>query len=303
MITGVYTTNGMWFGYRETNGQETVLRPEEDFVDPRMPNALRRLRHPGLAAVYAIGNYPRVPFRAVVCEWIRGRWLRRKQLSPDSARALICEILRVRAEVTALIGMPWAHLDLKPDHIIIRPNGKPVLLDPASACLFPRAAPGTLRITPAWAAPEVIRGEPCPASDLYSLALIWLALVSDDPTHPPPDRAAFAAARERLPSADFDTITQWLEPDPTARVDLPAATARAYHIAAADYTVPHMTVERSEAESVTRVFRVAMSLPKPLSPEESNRMEHIMEQERALFLERLGKRLPEARNIRIVDHR
>ena len=88
---------------------------------------------------------------------------------------LIQEILKALGE---LHKAEVVHRDFKPANIIIRPNGKPVILDLGLAC-----QPGLSDIngvkkigTPKYAAPEQMRGTFSCASDIYSVGIIFLEM-------------------------------------------------------------------------------------------------------------------------------
>jgi len=96
-----------------------------------------------------------------------------KKIQPTCT--LIQEILKALGE---LHKAEVVHRDFKPANIIIRPNGKPVILDLGLAC-----QPGLSDIngvkkigTPKYAAPEQMSGRFSCASDIYSVGIIFLEM-------------------------------------------------------------------------------------------------------------------------------
>ena len=77
---------------------------------------------------------------------------------------------------------PVVHRDFSPDNIVVRKDGKLVLIDFGAANEYIGAATGTLVGKHAYMAPEQIRGNAEPASDVYSLgACTFFCLAGRDP--------------------------------------------------------------------------------------------------------------------------
>ncbi|MCU0671798.1 MAG: protein kinase [Myxococcota bacterium] len=179
----------------------------------REVRALARLRHPGIVRVLDDGVDEGAPWYAM--ELVEGRtlgallpstegetlagsepWWTRTLVDPPSTvatpesdaalhptraklpldRALT--IARALCESLAhLHGEGLVHRDLKPDNVLVRDDGAPVLVDFGLASLAPRETSrevlevrGELAGTAAYMAPESIRGEPVDArADLYAL--------------------------------------------------------------------------------------------------------------------------------------
>jgi serine/threonine protein kinase len=115
------------------------------------------------------------------------------------------------------------HRDIKPSNIMRRPDGTLVLIDFGSSyqsyiTLTQRRSPRTATI--GYASPEQMRGEVCPASDLYSLGLTCLRLYTgcfptpDEPdpllnlSLPAPDRHPTLAAMSPPLAAVFSKLLQ-----------------------------------------------------------------------------------------------
>jgi serine/threonine-protein kinase len=188
---------------------------------------LARLRHPGIAQLLD-GGVADDGRPWLVTEWIEGLrlddWLGQRQ--PNLRQRV--ELIRRLAESVAYAHANLVvHRDLKPANVLVDTEGSPRLLDFGIARLLDGgvAAPATIdqALTPAWASPEQLRGEPADArTDVHALGgLLFLALVGRSPhgveggslaavvdavcNHdpPPPSRLAPHAGID----ADLDAIT------------------------------------------------------------------------------------------------
>jgi hypothetical protein len=150
---------------------------------PRRPDAiealrreydlLRRLAHPHLPwAEAADPQGAWFAYRQAAGEPIH-LWAPQRPLHEALAAAI-----ELAGAVASLHAAGFLHGDLKPMHVRVDEHGHPKLLDLGSAVpIVPRAgrrdAPsvGSTRLTPGFAAPELLAGgEPTPASDVYGLA-------------------------------------------------------------------------------------------------------------------------------------
>ncbi len=142
--------------------------------------AVSRLRHPGIARVFALGSEPDGS-TYVVQELVAGGSLRRRiPRGPTSALLEVVETIgRVCEALCVVHAAGVVHRDLKPENILLRePERVPVLIDfgmahvPARG-LDERHVGGTL----AYMAPEQADGVARPEADLYSIGVIlfeWL---------------------------------------------------------------------------------------------------------------------------------
>src|SRR5205085_1053735 len=111
--------------------------------------------------------------------------------------AILTLVQELCAPLAYLHGEGLVHRDLKPDNVLVRPNGQPVLMDFGLVTQFTGEVQrerlqveGEISGTLAYMAPEQIRGEPVDArADLYSLGCILYELLVG---HPP-----FLARSER----------------------------------------------------------------------------------------------------------
>jgi len=223
----------------------------------RERDLLARLDHPHIARLLDAGiTASGEPF--LILEHVAGeaidRWCARH--APD-LRTRLRLLEQVADAVQAAHAQLIVHRDLKPNNILVDADGRAVVLDFGIARLLDPdgADTGITRLhgaamTPAYAAPEQLRGEPAStAMDVYALGLIAYELVegrrafatTDAPREPVPlarradgdlatviAKAMAADAHERYASArDFaDDLSAWREHRPI-RARPPSLTYRA----------------------------------------------------------------------------
>lgn len=163
---------------------------------------LAGLRHTGIAALmdggttddgrlYYVMEY--VEGRPVV-EFCRGR--------DCGVRARIQLFLRICDAVAHAHRNLVIHRDLKPANILVTADGRPKLLDFGLAKVF-RASDGATvtqtgaaLLTPAYASPEQVRGEPLStATDIYSLGVVLYELVAGHSPYPASDTSPLETYR------------------------------------------------------------------------------------------------------------
>ena len=164
---------------------------------------LARLEHPNLARLLDGGTAPDGrPYFAL--EWVDGEpitaWCRRRDLDLDGRLRLMQTVcLAVASAHHRLV----VHRDLKPANILVTADGTPKLLDFGIAKLLEddEAAGLTLTqlgarpLTPAYAAPEQILGEPVStATDVYALGVMLYELITGALPHRRDQRAMEALA-------------------------------------------------------------------------------------------------------------
>ncbi len=146
---------------------------------------LARLQHPSIARILDGGTTgDALPFFAM--EYVEGEPIDRYCENHGLALARRLELFR---EVCAAVHFAHqnlvVHRDLKPGNILVTPEGVPKLLDFGIAEILGAApeaadAPGEHPMTPDYASPEQILGQPVTtASDVYSLGVLLYRLVSD----------------------------------------------------------------------------------------------------------------------------
>ncbi|MEO8197747.1 MAG: serine/threonine-protein kinase [Thermoanaerobaculia bacterium] len=202
---------------------------------------LARLTHPGIARLFdgGIGPDGRPYF---VLEKVDGEtildYARRNRLSIAERVGLLVPVAQA---VDAAHRQLVVHRDLKPSNILVTASGEVKLLDfgiakllgdgqsedaDASASPAPElTALGLRALTPAYAAPEQILGEPVTtATDVYALGVVLHELLTGRRPHPRASTSAAALAaevtNETLPR--LTSVVRALTADELARLGLPA---------------------------------------------------------------------------------
>lgn len=170
----------------------------------RERDLLATLEHPNIARLYDAGvDQHARPWFAL--EYVEGKTLDRYvEAQPIDIRAGIALLMQAASAVAHAHTRLIVHRDLKPANILVNANGEVRLLDFGIARLLDadgnsaltREAGGAL--TPDYASPEQIRGEPIgTTSDIYSLGIIAFELLSGaKPTRLPSVMAAAHARTE-----------------------------------------------------------------------------------------------------------
>lgn len=197
---------------------------------------LSDLRHPAIANLLDGGVAPDgTPY--LVMEYVEGEPITQFGLTraldiPQRLRLLLAVCHAVQHAHQNLV----IHRDLKPGNILVANDGRPKLLDFGIAKLLlsvdaqrPEDAPEATRLlTPEYASPEQLRGEPVTtASDVYSLGVIlYQLLVGDRPRlagadpSPPPPRPSNAVLQRHPAAPPWNTPERRLSWSRELRGDL-----------------------------------------------------------------------------------
>jgi serine/threonine protein kinase len=219
------------------------------------------LQHSNLIQVldFIIEATPAGPVYCLVLEWVEGIDLKtmlkvhgelKQPLSWGVVAAIALRVLRGLAaaherRMPDNTVSPVIHRDVSPQNVLLAVNGDVKLADFGMARARDRiaehTAPGIVKGTLSYMAPEILVGEPAtPVSDLFSLACtLWEALAGHRLFQAKTDPEVFALIRrceipslaERrsdLPEALVATIHRALSPDPAARQ--PSARAMVHEL-------------------------------------------------------------------------
>jgi tetratricopeptide (TPR) repeat protein/tRNA A-37 threonylcarbamoyl transferase component Bud32 len=163
-----------------------VHRQEQTAALRREIAALARLGHPGVASILAHGLEDGVPWYAM--ELVPGQTFRRC-MAEQPRRAALALLHKVCEPLGYLHGEGVVHGDLKPDNIIVTPDGRPVVLDfgltGRLSTVSGREAIDVDEIgvgTVTYSAPEQLLGELVdPRADLYALGCILYEVLTGWP--------------------------------------------------------------------------------------------------------------------------
>ncbi|MFO0559145.1 MAG: serine/threonine-protein kinase [Polyangiales bacterium] len=147
---------------------------------------LASLRHPGIVEVFDCGLHesdtPYLVMELIEAESLRERLTRE---GPMPARAAVKLVLPVVRGAHAAHERSVIHRDIKPENILCTSGAAPSvkLIDFGIARVATTAAaPFSASGTPAYMAPEQVRGEPCDRrSDVWALAVTLYELLSGAP--------------------------------------------------------------------------------------------------------------------------
>lgn len=150
--------------------------------------AAGRLLHPGIVAVFDVGEEPETSDPYIVMEYIEGQTLR-EVLATNGKKLPVNEALRITQQLAEALDYAHAqgvvHRDIKPANILITKEGQAKISDfgIAQLDLTHMTLPGRVLGTPAYMSPEQLEGEQVDGrSDLFSLgAILYTALTGYRP--------------------------------------------------------------------------------------------------------------------------
>jgi eukaryotic-like serine/threonine-protein kinase len=190
----------VWDEKLERQAALKLFRPVPDRPDPPSSSEARvlaRLRHNNVVTVYGVDTLD--GRLGVWMELIHGRTLEqivRTDGTLSAAEACLTGIDLCRA-LSAVHAAGLLHRDIKPQNVVLEAGGRTVLMDFGLAeipVMSGDPSPSGMCGTPAFMAPELLRGEPATvASDIYSLGVLLYFLVSGSV---PVDADSFAQANE-----------------------------------------------------------------------------------------------------------
>jgi predicted Ser/Thr protein kinase len=184
-----------------------VLRPEyaqdPTFLDSfrQEAQAAANLTHPNIVTIYDVGQDG--PSHYIVMEYVEGRDL--KTIIREEAPFSIGRALGIASDVCAGVGFAHragiVHCDIKPQNVLISPDGRVKVTDFGIARAFSQIVPREVETvwgTPHYFAPEQAAGEPTtPASDVYSIGIMLFEMLTGRLPFEAPDHATLAMMHMR----------------------------------------------------------------------------------------------------------
>lgn len=217
-----------------------VMRPDIPLErSDRELEALERINHPGVVRFLGSGvlRYQGLDYRYIEMERVEGERLANR-LAAINAQPLADRVelvLRLLDAADAIDAQHVVHRDIKPDNILIRPDGTPVIVDLGWAKLMDETTitiVGQRTGSLAYNSPEQYRGERVDGrSDLFAMGIIaYKIFIGQHPfwTEKPGDAPDWSAHAQGRPLVGLlkdpeitdevaDTIDLLLEADPANR--------------------------------------------------------------------------------------
>ncbi|MBZ5737614.1 serine/threonine protein kinase [Nocardioides mangrovi] len=226
---------------RDPEDPDHVVRRARLHAEARLAGGLQ---HPGIVRVLDYGEERHATGRSpyVVMQHVPGRplsaVLREDGVLPaESVLLLVHEVGAALAEAHAATVV---HRDLKPSNIIVRPDGRPVLVDFGIARSDgddPLTQTGEIIGTADYLSPEQVSGQRAtPASDVYALGVVaYQCLTGTSPFHRETHVATALAhlhdaappLPDTVPTPLRDLVHQMLRQDPDQRPGAAEVSARA----------------------------------------------------------------------------
>jgi WD40 repeat protein len=236
-----------------------------------------QLFHSEATRLQELGNHPQIPqlydhieqetYQYLIQEWIAGENLetelsRKGRFSEREIRKLLSSLLPV---LDHLRDRAVIHRDIKPENIIHRYHSDQeyVLVDFGAAklaSLRSLAKTGTIIGSPGYAAPEQVYGKPTFASDIYSLGVTCLYLLTGvspfDLYHPTENQLLWRDYCQDLPvshtlAAILDGMTAF---DFKQRYDSPKAVLSALGVLSPLPASPSRKKEKKEPPTVIKLY-------------------------------------------------
>ena len=161
-----------------------VLRPELDAGDTfrHEARAIAKLPHPNIVTVFDVGQHDGANY--IVMEFVEGQDL--KQWIEAEAPFHIGRAIDIIVQVCAAVGFAHEqgilHCDLKPQNVLVLPNGQVKVADFGIARVLSTTTAGPSGKawgTPYYAAPELVSGKPLTAaSDVYAIGVMLYEMLA-----------------------------------------------------------------------------------------------------------------------------
>jgi len=247
MYRATRIADGATFAIKELSLRRLESLKRQELFE-REARVLRELDHEGVPAchdefVWGVGKHQAF---YIVEEFIDGHTLAGEmastRYSEDDVLALIAELSRILAYLHER-RPPIIHRDLKPDNIMRREDGRLVVIDfgVVRDAFHGSVGGSTVAGTFGYMAPEVFVGKAYRASDLYSLGIIALVMLTRKQPHEMMTKRHELAWRSHVDAtpAMKNLLAALLEPDHERRIsDARALSTRASALRRGVHDVP-----------------------------------------------------------------
>ena len=161
-------------------GPLSSLEAGEEERFERERELLMRIKHPAIVDVYDWGHGE--DFRYIVTEYFPSGSLELRIRNLMTAKDSIDIFLQIAAALQAIHGAGLCHRDLKPANVMMRPDGRIVLIDFGLAKTVDGGShtiAGEVRGSPYYISPEQAEGAAVDQrSDIYSLGIMFYEMVT-----------------------------------------------------------------------------------------------------------------------------
>lgn len=160
-------------------GPLSTLEAGEEERFERERELLMRIKHPSIVDVYDWGHGD--DFHYIVTEYFPGGSLELRIRNLMTAKDSVDIFLQIAAALQALHGANLCHRDLKPANVMMRPDGRIVLIDFGLAKHLgtSHTNAGEVRGSPYYISPEQAEGaEVDQRSDIYSLGIMLYEMLT-----------------------------------------------------------------------------------------------------------------------------
>jgi serine/threonine protein kinase len=160
-------------------GQFSTLEAGEEERFERERELLMRIKHPAIVDVYDWGHGE--DFRYIVTEYFPGGSLELRIRNLMTAKDSVDIFLQIAAALQAVHAANLCHRDLKPANVMMRPDGRIVLIDFGLAKHLGTSHTnvGEVRGSPYYISPEQAEGaEVDRRSDIYSLGIMFYEMLT-----------------------------------------------------------------------------------------------------------------------------
>jgi len=195
---------------------------------------LTRVKHPAIVDIYDWGETPQ--FHYIVTEYFPAGSLELRIRNLMQLRDAVDIFVQIAGALVAVHSAGLCHRDLKPGNVMLRSDGRVVLIDFGLAKVVDGAhavtIAGEIRGSPYYVSPEQADGLPVDQrSDLYSLGVIFYEMLTGDRPFKGNSVVSILNAHKHDPIPRLREDLQALQPlvdqllakDPTARIASAAA--------------------------------------------------------------------------------